>query len=250
MLIFSTPGALALQSQGGAQKAKDGDKVGAALVSSTHYTFCAPSCLFALVSCTLEMVLELLFKFDFWALPFAPLLPITSQSWSTLSKNPIICMFLAILALFICYLKEEARGQSWPQRSDGHSVKMISNQFQGPSPVPRGPSTAKDSEKMFQIEARGQKQWNWRNNERRLEQSSVVRFWRELHICGWFGCYLKDIHTDQPKEAPGIDVILFWQSGHMTSEVNFGLWPLLAGLIEDFSKSTLTIHEFSISNQF
>ena len=36
----------------------------------------------------------------------------------------------------------------------------------------------------------------------------------------------------------------------MTSEVNFGLWPLLAGLIEDFSKSTLTIHEFSISNQF
>ena len=79
------------------------------LQSSTHYTFCAPSCLFALVSCTLEMVLELLFKFDFWALPFAPLLPITSQSWSTLSKNPIICMFLAILALFICYLKEEAR---------------------------------------------------------------------------------------------------------------------------------------------
>ena len=26
--------------------------------------------------------------------------------------------------------------QSWPQRSDDHSVKMISDQFQGPSPVP------------------------------------------------------------------------------------------------------------------
>ena len=31
---------------------------------------------------------------------------------------------------------------------------MISNQFQGASPVPRGPSMAKDTEKMFQIEAR------------------------------------------------------------------------------------------------
>ena len=182
MLIFSTPGVLALQSQGGAQKAKDGDKVGAALVSSTHYTFCAPSCLFALVSCTLEMVLELLFKFDFWALPFAPLLPITSQSWSTLSKNPIICMFLAILALFICYLKEEARWQSWPQRSDGHSVKMISNQFQGPFPVPRGPSMAKYTEKMFQIEARGQKQWNWRNNKSELIISERGKTWFSIQL--------------------------------------------------------------------
>ena len=31
---------------------------------------------------------------------------------------------------------------------------MISNQFQRPSPVPRGPSRTKDTEKMFQIEAR------------------------------------------------------------------------------------------------
>ena len=97
----------------------------------------------------------------------------------------------------------EARDQSWPWRSDDHSVKMISSQFQGPYPVPRGPSMANDSEKMFQIEARGQKHGNWRNNERRLEQSSVVTFWWELHICGWFGCYLKDIHSDQPKEARG-----------------------------------------------
>ena len=47
---------------------------------------------------------------------------------------------------------------SWSSHLYDHSVKMISNQFQGPSPVPRGPSMAKDSEKMFQIEARGQKQ--------------------------------------------------------------------------------------------
>ena len=32
--------------------------------------------------------------------------------------------------------------------------------------------------------------------------------------------------------------------------VNFGLWPLLIGLIEDFSKSTLTIHENFNSYQF
>ena len=30
------------------------------------------------------------------------------------------------------------------------TVKMISNQFQGPSPVPRGPSMVKDFEKKFQ----------------------------------------------------------------------------------------------------
>ena len=78
----------------------------------------------------------------------------------------------------------------------------------------------------------------------------LVRFWQELPICGWFGCYLKDIHTDQPKEAPGINLISFWQSGHLTSEVNFGLWPLLVGLIEDFSKSTLTIRKFLIPTNF
>ena len=96
----------------------------------------------------------------------------------------------------------------WYQiNSRGHpqylGAQMISNQFQGQSPVPRGPSMANYSEKMFQIEARGQKQWNWRNNERRLELSPVVRFWRELHICGWFGCYLKDINSNKPKEARG-----------------------------------------------
>ena len=36
----------------------------------------------------------------------------------------------------------------------------------------------------------------------------------------------------------------------MTSKVNFGLWPLLVGLIEDFSKSTLTIHKFLIPTNF
>ena len=50
--------------------------------------------------------------------------------------------------------------------------------------------------------------------------------------------------------GPGIDLISFRQSGHLTSEVNFGLWPLLVGLIEDFSKSTLSIHEIFSSNQF
>ena len=128
---------------------------------------------------------------------------------------------LYICGWFGCYLKDvhsdlpnEARGQSWPQRSDDHSVKMISNLFQGPSPVPRGPSLAKDSEKMFQIEARGQKQWNWRNNERRLEQSSVVTFWWELHIFGWFGV-LFEIYSFRPTK--------WGQRSKLTSEVR---WPL------------------------
>ena len=36
----------------------------------------------------------------------------------------------------------------------------------------------------------------------------------------------------------------------MTSKVNFGLWPLLVGLIEDFSISSLTIHKFLIPTNF
>ena len=47
------------------------------------------------------------------------------------------------------------------------------------------------------------KQWYWRNNERRPDQSSVVSFWQELHNCGWFWCYLKNIHLDQLNKARG-----------------------------------------------
>ena len=36
-----------------------------------------------------------------------------------------------------------------------------------------------------------------------IEQPPVVRNWRELHICGWFGSYLKDIQSDLPHEARG-----------------------------------------------
>ena len=50
--------------------------------------------------------------------------------------------------------------------------------------------------------------------------------------------------------APRLDLISFWQSGHVTSEVSFGLWPLLVGLIEDFSISSLTIHKFLIPTNF
>ena len=149
----------------------------------------------------------------------------SSHLWSDFDGN---CIFVdglgAIWKIFV------QTNQKRPEAKVDHSVKMISNQFQGPSPVPRGPSSAKDSEKMFQIEARGQKQWNLRNNERRLELSSVVRFWRELHICGWFGCYLKDIHSDQPKEARG-------QS-----------WPLRSDdhSVKMISNRTQTIHKYAI----
>ena len=72
---------------------------------------------------------------------------------------------------------------------------------------------------------RGQKQWYWWNNERRLVQSSVVRIWWELHICGWFGCYLKDIHSDQPNEARGQS--WSWRSDDHSVKMisNQILWP-------------------------
>ena len=31
----------------------------------------------------------------------------------------------------------------------------------------------------------------------------MVRNWQELHICGWFGSYLKDIQSELPHEARG-----------------------------------------------
>ena len=38
--------------------------------------------------------------------------------------------------------------------------------------------------------------------------------------------------------APRLDLISFWQSGHVTSEVNFGLWPHVGGLVEYLSNSS------------
>ena len=79
------------------------------------------------------------------------------------------------------------------------------------SPVPRGPSMAKDSQKMFQIEARGQKQWYWR-----LEKVGAV-------ICGqilmgfaylWMVWVLNDRCSFRPTKRG--------QRPKLTSEVR---WP-------------------------
>ena len=59
------------------------------------------------------------------------------------------------LMLFEKYsIRPTKRGQRPKLTLEVRWPKLISDQFQGPSPVPRGPSMAKDSEKMFQIEAR------------------------------------------------------------------------------------------------
>ena len=50
--------------------------------------------------------------------------------------------------------------------------------------------------------------------------------------------------------APRLDLISFWQSGHVTSEVNFGLWPHVGGLIEYLSNSSQTIRKYAIPVNF
>ena len=44
--------------------------------------------------------------------------------------------------------------------------------------------------------------------------------------------------------------ILFWQSGHLISEVNFGVCPHVGGLIEYLSNSSQTIHKYAIPVNF
>ena len=50
--------------------------------------------------------------------------------------------------------------------------------------------------------------------------------------------------------APRLDLISFWQSSHVTSKVNFGLWPHVGGLTEYLSNSSQTIHKYTIPINF
>ena len=50
--------------------------------------------------------------------------------------------------------------------------------------------------------------------------------------------------------APGLDLISFLQGTHVTSEVIFGLWPHVGGLIEYLSNSSQTIRKYAIPVNF
>ena len=49
---------------------------------------------------------------------------------------------------------------------------------------------------------------------------------------------------------PTSDLNTFWHGCLVASEVNFGLWPLLLGLIEYFQNSSQTIHNYAIPVHF
>ena len=48
----------------------------------------------------------------------------------------------------------------------------------------------------------------------------------------------------------GCDLLSFWHGGQVASEANFGLWPLLMGLLEYFWICTQSFRKYAISNQF
>ena len=48
----------------------------------------------------------------------------------------------------------------------------------------------------------------------------------------------------------GCDLLSFWHGGQVASEANFGLWPLLMGLLEYFQICTQSFRKYAISNQF
>ena len=58
------------------------------------------------------------------------------------------------------------------------------------------------------------------------------------------------VTKDEKTWCSGGDLQLFWHGGQVASEANFGLWPLLMGLLEYFSKCTQTIHKNAIPIPF
>ena len=127
--------------------------------------------------------------------------------------------------------------------------------------------------------------WNTFNQTSQGQEAKVdLRGHFKLHIWGWYGVrieifnqlqfdifMLKGSGTQQPQiaflwnrkyppgvakhahpdgMAPRLDLISFWQSGHVTSEVNFGLWPHVGGLTEYLSNSSQTIRKYTIPVNF